>query len=522
MSRLLIPAFLVAALSALGSAPAIAQPPTDLLLPAQASSAATRRDVPARRVRKARVNVSALNNATIRLQLFDDLQPTLTRKKVERPAADKLVWHGADDFGTQAVFAVSKGVLTGTVFSEAGVFEIGLEPDGQYSVAELDPGAFPTDDPMFDDLQFEILADADDFVADSATTATVDTVLAGDLLNPTTIDVMIIWTPAAEAAAGGRAAMDSLALAAVANANLVYSNSLVGARLNLVYAAPVTYTETPSSISTDLNAVRATTDGKIDQVHTLRNTYGADVVTLIGNGYASSGYCGIGGLMSTVSTSFASSAFNVVDRTCAVGNLSYAHEVGHNQGLHHDPANATSTPSSPYAYGYQDPAGLFRTVMSYGSAKRVPFLSSPGVLYSLKPTGTASQDNARTLNANVGTIAAFRSTSGGSTEPPPPTTPTCTYAVSTTSLSFTASGGSKTVTVTATAGCNWAASTSGVTWVGLANTAGSGSASVTVSASANTANARSTTVTVAGKTVGVSQSGVKTKGRVAAKSTLTQ
>jgi hypothetical protein len=156
MPRLLIPALFVAALSAFGSAPALAQPSADLLLPAQASSAATRRDVPARRARKARVNVSALNNATVKLQLFDDQQPTLTRTKVERPATDKLVWHGADDFGTQAVFAVSKGVLTGTVFSESGVFEIGLDPDGQYTVAELDPGAFPTDDPMFDDLQFEI------------------------------------------------------------------------------------------------------------------------------------------------------------------------------------------------------------------------------------------------------------------------------------------------------------------------------------------------------------------------------
>ena len=74
--------------------------------------------------------MSALNNATLKLKLFDDVQPTLTRRKVERPGADKLVWHGTDDFGTQAVFAVSKGVLTGTVYSDTGVFEIGLEPDG--------------------------------------------------------------------------------------------------------------------------------------------------------------------------------------------------------------------------------------------------------------------------------------------------------------------------------------------------------------------------------------------------------
>ena len=42
----------------------------------------------------------------------------------------------------------------------------------------------------------------------------------------------------------------------------------------------------------------------MDQVHTLRNQYGADVVSLIGSGYAAAGYCGIGYLMSSVSTGF--------------------------------------------------------------------------------------------------------------------------------------------------------------------------------------------------------------------------
>ena len=46
------------------------------------------------------------------------------------------------------------------------------------------------------------------------------------------------------------------------------------------------------------------------------------------------------------------------------GYLSYAHEVGHNQGLHHDPASSGgSVGSYSYAYGYQDPGGAFRTVM---------------------------------------------------------------------------------------------------------------------------------------------------------------
>lgn len=513
MLRFLIPAFLVAALSTVAPTPVVAQPPTDLLLPAQASSAASRRDVPARRVRKARLNLPALNSAAVRIQLFDDVQVMLLPKKVERPGAEKLVWVGEDEFGTQAVLTVVRGVLTGTVFTDNRAFEIGLEPDGQYSVAELDPGAFPTDDPLFDDIRFEVLQDPDSFVGEEASAAPV-VVDASTSGTPVQIDVMIVWTPRAETAAGGKAAMESLALSAIANANLTYANSGVNAQLRLVYGGLVNFTETPTNISGDLSALRSTTDGKIDDVHTLRNTYGADIVSLFGDGYRNSGYCGIGSLMTTVSTSFASSAFNVVDRTCAVGNLSFTHEVGHNQGLHHDPANASSTPSQPYAYGYQDPSGYFRTVLSYGSATRIAYLSSPNVLYNTRPTGTSNQDNARALNANVGTIAAFRSTGGGGggTEPTSPT-PTCTYSVSTTSLSYSSSGGSKTVSVSAPAGCSWSvANTSGAGWVSL-GAGGSGNGSVTVTVATNTGSARSTSITVAGKTVGVSQQGVKVRGK---------
>jgi hypothetical protein len=233
---------------------------------------------------------------------------------------------------------------------------------------------------------------------------------------------------------------------------------------------------------------------------------------LIGEGYRAAGACGIGSLMTTISTSFAGLAFNVVDRSCALGNLSYAHEVGHNQGLQHDPANAGSAPATPYAYGYQDPSGFFRTVMAYGSATRIPYVSSPANLYNGLVTGMAAQDNARALNATIGTVAAFKSAGGGTT--PLPTSPTCTYSVSTTSLSFSATGGSKSVTVTAPSGCTWTTvNDAASTWVTLNTIAGSGSSSVTVTAAANTGAARSTTVTIAGTTIAVSEQAVKTRGR---------
>ena len=111
---------------------------------------------------------------------------------------------------------------------------------------------------------------------------------------------------------------------------------------------------TETSIQNDLTTLTTSGDGVLDGMQSLRDQYGADIVTLIGNGYVSSGSCGLGYLMSSASTSFAPWAFNVVDRSCAAGNLSYAHEVGHNEGLHHDPANATPPDVPPAVAGAAD------------------------------------------------------------------------------------------------------------------------------------------------------------------------
>jgi hypothetical protein len=203
--------------------------------------------------------------------------------------------------------------------------------------------------------------------------------------------------------------------------------------------------------------------------------------------------------MSSVSTSFAGNAFNVVDQSCAGGYLSYAHEVGHNQGLHHDPANASGTPSYSYAYGFQDPSGAFRTVMSYGGATRVQQFSNPNVFYGDRPTGTANQNNALALNRTAATVASFRSSVT-------PTTTPCTYSITPTSVTFTENGGSVSMDVTTPAGCAWSTANA-ADWVSV-GPGGSGPGSVMVSVSPNGSGPRWATVTVAGMSVSITEAGV--------------
>lgn len=193
----------------------------------------------------------------------------------------------------------------------------------------------------------------------------------------------------------------------VAETNQAYADSGMSSRLNLVGTVRTSYTES-GNMSTDLSRLRGTNDGYMDELHALRNSYGADLVSLIED---EPQYCGIAYRMSRLSSSFASSAFSVVHRTCATGYYSFAHEIGHNQGAHHNPANASGA-IYPYAYGHQEPYGKFRTVMAYncsGGCSRVNYFSNPDVFYSGEPTGALNAaDNARTIDGTAATVADFR------------------------------------------------------------------------------------------------------------------
>lgn len=96
--------------------------------------------------------------------------------------------------------------------------------------------------------------------------------------------------------------------------------------------------------------------------------------------------------------------------------------------------------------------------------------------------------------------------SGGSGGPVDPET-ACSYSVSPTSYSASTSAGSFTVSVTTSAGCLWTTA-AGASWLTLGSSGGSGSGSVSVYVAGNSAEARSSSVTIAGRTVSVSQSGV--------------
>ena len=303
--------------------------------------------------------------------------------------------------GSEVIFVSNGSMLTGTITLPGQLFQIKPVENVIHELQEIDPKSYPEHlepipvpaEPGFSTLDFPSPDDG------------------------TQIDVMVVYTAAARDAAGSTTAIESQIDLAVVETNQGYANSGVTQRIRLVHKEEINYSESGFDWNTALNHLQNTTDGYMDNVHALRDTYHADVVVLI---VSVNNYCGLGYLMQTVSPSFAAYAFCLVSQDCATGYYSFAHEMGHNMGAHHDRANASGPGAYPYSYGYQAPDQAFRTVMAYncpGGCQRINYWSNPEVNYNGQPTGFLytdpnSADNRRTLNNTVFTVANFRAGGG--------------------------------------------------------------------------------------------------------------
>jgi peptidyl-Asp metalloendopeptidase len=233
-----------------------------------------------------------------------------------------------------AVLTELDGHVHGMVMMPGGRWQVKSLDDGSPIVEKLDDAAFPPDGQphAVHGARPHAGAAGDGPLASAGST------------NQWRIDVMIVWDAAAQAAAGGGAAgMQTMAANAVAIANTTYANSGIAQRVRLVYSGAVTYTERTTcsgggdafdcaldDITNDLITAPAT-------LSSLRATHGADLVTLL---IGDESFCGIAWLPDTISSANSGLGFSVVSQSCAVGNLSYPHELGHNMGANHDAANA--------------------------------------------------------------------------------------------------------------------------------------------------------------------------------------
>ena len=214
---------------------------------------------------------------------------------------------------------------------------------------------------------------------------------------------------------------------AVSESNLCFINSKVNCSIRLVHVVEVEYNETQNP-SLDLNRSVDQADGYLDDLHSLRDQYGADLVTLL----VSKGDGSLGGIaksMAYPSLDFESSGFNVVvmDQIGAP-NYSLLHEIGHNMGCLHnredamnrgipetDPSNNSVFKAFNYGKRWLVDGEGYRTIMSYDTegsltySNRIPHFSNPNIEYQGISTGNLdSEDNAQVLNTTAPYVSNFR------------------------------------------------------------------------------------------------------------------
>ncbi len=341
------------------------------------------------------------------ISIFGLDSKTCNLTQLESPSDASKVWHGVFD-GGHVTLALRRGamrsgknlerswVAAGTIQTDTGeLFQIRQAGPGAVVVRQLDYESLPPEG--------EAIVPEEEMKPDEGEENVKATAAAHQ------IKVAAFYTRKARDAEGGTSQIKAVIDLAVSESNVAYSNSEVNARLSLVHSSMVTDSES-GGFSGMLSALQKTSDGRMDSVHTTRNSVKADVVVLICDDSSS---CGRAYRMATRSNSFKKWAFAVVNRNCATGHYSFSHEIGHILGGCHDAANPCSNPIYPYAYGWHFNIGIsgeeVRTIMAYAPGRRIQHFSNPNVSIGIYKTGKANEaDNARTFNNTAGTVAGFR------------------------------------------------------------------------------------------------------------------
>lgn len=341
----------------------------------------------------------ALEKADVRiaLPLFDGSQVHFSVDSIQETG------HGftlvAD--GGQGVLVWDDEGLAGSIRSpDGGSYRLITDGEGTF-LEEIDLSAYP--EHPEDGIRVEP-GSADSF----------PTPLAGAKDSGNEIDLMVLYTGVVRASQGGAGNIRRLIQLGVSETNTAMSRSAVGTRLKLVHMQEVGYSEA-GDIRAHLRHLTDPNDGILDQIHQLRDQYGADLVKLVGAD--TEGGCGVAYVLTSPSDrSFERLAFSYTAARCISPNYTFAHELGHNMGSLHAPDDPVGNRGAyPFSFGYKDPANAFRTIMAYNCDSGCPrqlHWSNPRRSLQGRPLGLDTQDNARSLRGVLGLVANFRQSQG--------------------------------------------------------------------------------------------------------------
>lgn len=248
------------------------------------------------------------------------------------------------------------------------------------------------------------------------------------------LDVLVLYTPEARQEAGGRGAIETLVQNAVDLLNTAFTDSEIPARARLVGTRESAPSLVPGQPPMGETLRKMTTDPTVQQ---LREELQADMVSLwvAAEQDGQGTLCGIAWAMgrNSIGVQFQRFPMSVTRVGCAVDNMTFPHELGHNLGGFHEPQDTPRDEASfPWSFGHTE-GRSFRTILATGTecpsnspfgCPRIPHFSNPAVERFGLPTGVAGdRDLHRTFGETIPVTARFR---GAGSSPPasPPAAPT--------------------------------------------------------------------------------------------------
>lgn len=424
-------------------------------------------------------------------------------------------------FGTMAL-VLNDRVVMGKVRTLDAVYTIRSAGAGAYMIQRAQPIKFTEARPLKPAPPASNLVPRTDAMATEEDDGSV-------------IDVFVAWTRSARTDAGGTRHIKASIDLAVVETNDAFATSGAAQRIRLVGAVEVDYDES-NSMETHLRRLADPSDGYLDEVHSLRDSYAADLVHLaFGGGCNRFFLAGIAHTMVEPSPSFESSAFSAsifCDDDRDGGGLSsrmFAHELGHNMGLQHDryAPDATLNKPYPYSHGYVNQKAFeasatqearWRTLMSLNDqcsdagfdCPRLLRFSNPEQFYpeaNGDPLGISGDDPSdevngpadavRSLDSTRRIVANFR-----------PSASRCTYRLAEEAVIVPATGGAFSIDVEARSDCAYTARSHDEHLSVTSGSSGSGDGTLTFEVTANEGGARVGSISVAGETLLVRQSGI--------------
>ncbi len=365
-------------------------------------------------------SLTAETRATLNLPELSNLD--VIPYSIDKRANGKIFWKGRSEDGkTVAKFIINGNMVTGQVQTADQIYQIRPLTEGLHVVVptEFGPehdcgydGKFPqkSNSGKKSGTGFKVPDDEPEGERKSSA-AECD------------VRLMVVYTNSVDNLSPNIADLIELE---IDNFNDINNNSDVSFNVTLARSLEVNYNETNQElqhpqvsswdISRDLYRLWHPNDGWMDNVHTERGLYDADMVLFMVDQLP-----GYGGLAFNVGVD-AADAFCIM--TWNNGNHTFTHEFGHLIGMWHNVENSPGTSSSvvPFDYGFAHYwTGIgpnFRTVMSYsnpcGSAgcPRIPYWSNPDLDYGIYniSLGASNKDNARVANEQEATISNFQHT----------------------------------------------------------------------------------------------------------------